>query len=196
MKASNDWAEIPVETPAQKEQRELLEQLDARRYDHDNPPPKPEPIFMFAGQSIATAGNLVVIQSKAKGGKSAFIGAKLARALAENGEGDFLGIEAAPNPENKAIIHFDTEQSRYDAYQIIARALRRGGLKAPPAHLRSYRLADIGKKTRRKMLAIELERANREHGGIYAVVLDGVGDLVSTLTTRKNRMSSSRSCIG
>lgn len=52
------------------ERLELCEQLDARRYDHANPPPRPEPIFTLNGQSIATPGNIVVIQSKAKGGKS------------------------------------------------------------------------------------------------------------------------------
>ena len=32
MNTADDWKEIPVETPAQKELRELTEQLDARRY--------------------------------------------------------------------------------------------------------------------------------------------------------------------
>ena len=60
------------ETPAQKEERELLEELDARRYDHENLAARPEPIFKLCGQSIATPGNFVVIQGKAKAAKTAF----------------------------------------------------------------------------------------------------------------------------
>ena len=75
-------------------------------------------------------------------------------------------------------MHFDTEQSRYDAHQIIATSLRRGSLAATPDHLRSYFLADIDRKTRRKMLKVELERAREAHGGIFCALIDGVGDLV------------------
>jgi hypothetical protein len=171
-------AEPAADTPGEKERRELCEQLDARRYDHNNPPPKPEPIFKLNGQSIATPGNIVVIQSKAKGGKSGFIGAKIARAISDDTIGDYLGIEARPNADGKAVVHFDTEQSRYDAHQIIATSLRRGSLAAPPAHLRSYFLADIDRKTRRKMLKVELERAREAHGSIFCALIDGVGDLV------------------
>ena len=163
---------------AERERQQLCEQLDTRRYDHDHPPAKPEPIFTLAGHSIATPGNIVVIQSKVKTGKSGFVGAKIARAVSEDKTGDYLGIEARPNAEGKAVVHFDTEQSRYDAYQIIATSLRRGSLEAPPSHLRSYCLADIDRKTRRKMLKVEMERANEEHGGIFCVLIDGIGDLV------------------
>ena len=120
----------------------------------------------------------MVIQSKVKTGKSGFVGAKIARAISEDKTGDYLGIEAQPNTEGKAVVHFDTEQSRYDAYQIIATSLRRGSLEAPPSHLRSYCLADIDRKTRRKMLKVEMERANEEHGGVFGVLIDGIGDLV------------------
>jgi hypothetical protein len=46
MNGSDRFAEdIPLpETPAQKEQKELLEALDQRKYDHANPPERPEPI--------------------------------------------------------------------------------------------------------------------------------------------------------
>ena len=182
MNGSNRWGEeIPIpeapETPAQKEQRELLEALDQRKYDHATPPERPEPIFKLTGQSIATPGNLVVIQGKAKSAKTALIEAMIGRAISDDDEGDYFELEAKLNPEGKALIHCDCEQSRYDADQVIRKALRRGNISECPAWIRSYCLTDIDRKTRRKMLLAEMDRASQECGGIYGVVLDGVGDL-------------------
>jgi hypothetical protein len=149
--------------------------LDARRFDFENPPPQPEPVFKLAGQSIATAGNLVVVQSQAKSGKSAVVGAMIAAATSDDQLGDFLGITAAA-PNGKAIVHFDTEQSRYDAHQLVSRALRRASADAPLDWLRSYCLTDVDSRTRRALFAAELERAALLYGGIFAGLIDGVGD--------------------
>jgi hypothetical protein len=179
MNGSDRFAEdIPLpETPAQKEQKELLEALDQRKYDHANPPERPEPIFKLCGQSIATPGNLVVIQGKAKSAKTALIEAMIGRVISDDDSGDYFELEAKLNPEGKALIHFDCEQSRYDADQVIRKALRRGNISECPAWIRSYCLTDIDRRTRRKMLLVEMERAGQECDGIYGVVLDGVGDL-------------------
>jgi hypothetical protein len=150
--------------------------LDKRRFDFDHPPRRPESIFKLGGQVIATPGNLVIIQSQVKSGKSAFVGAMIASPISEDPLGDFLGVSAA-GANGKAIIHFDTEQSRYDADQLIRRALRRADVDRPPPWLRSYCLTDVGVPTRRRLLAGELERAAQDHGGVFAVFLDGVGDL-------------------
>ena len=149
--------------------------LDKRRFDFDNPPPRPEPIFKLAGQTIATAGNLVAVQSQVKSGKSAILGAMIAAAISDDSLADFLGIEAA-EANGKAIVHFDTEQSRYDAHELIARALRRAVTKRPPTWLRSYCLTDVDTLTRRRLFAAELERAAQQHAGVYAGLIDGVGD--------------------
>jgi hypothetical protein len=151
--------------------------LDKRRFRFDSPPPKPEAIFRLGGHAVATPGNLVVVQSQIKSGKSTLIAAMIASAISKDSGDDFLGIGAA-DPKDKAIVHIDTEQCRYDADQIIRRALRRGHIDRPPACLRSYCLADIDILTRRTLLTAELERAAFERGGIFAVLIDGVGDLV------------------
>jgi hypothetical protein len=191
--SSNRWGEeIPIpETVAQKEQRELLELLNKRRFDPSNPPKKPEPIFRLAGQTISTPGNLLGIQSKAKGGKTALVGAFIGRAISDDDSGDYFGLEAKANPNGLAIVHFDTEQSRYDSFQVVDRALRRGDIKTAPPFLRSYSLADLDKKTRRKLLSAELSRANNEHGGIYMAILDGAADLILNV----NDPEESNECI-
>jgi hypothetical protein len=172
MKGPNDWS---ILEPEQKVEPLDLGILDKRRFDFDNPPRRPEPIFKLAGQTIATAGNLVVVQSQVKSGKSAILGAMIAAAISDDPLADFLGIEAAES-NGKAIVHFDTEQSRYDAHELIARALRRAVTVRPPPWLRSYCLTDVDTLTRRRLFAAELERAAQLHGGVYAGLIDGVGD--------------------
>ena len=75
------------------------------------------------------------------------------------------------------MIHFDTEQSPYDHYQCIVRALRRAGHSEPPEWFRSYCLTDVPTEQRRQVLRFEMERAKAEHGSIHSVIIDGVGDI-------------------
>jgi hypothetical protein len=82
--------------------------LDKRRFDFDNPPKRPESIFKLGGQVIATPGNLAVVQSQVKSGKSAFLGAMIASTISQDPLADFLGVSAA-GANGKAIVHFDTE---------------------------------------------------------------------------------------
>jgi len=153
---------------------EVLALLDARRFDVNNPPPKPVPIWRVAGQPIATAGNLVIIQAQAKAGKSAFVGAMLASTMGHHG--DFLGL-AGSNPNEGAVVHFDTEQSPADHHALVAVAIRRVEFSEPPAWLRSYRLADVPTAQRRAAFVAELERSMVDHGRVCGAILDGVADL-------------------
>ena len=107
--------------------------LDARRIHLEQPPPQPVPVFSLLSQQISTAGNLTVISAQAKGGKSAIVGAMIASIMAgptpENDtdlpstepEHDLLGFTAAPH-EGRAVVLFDTEQSPYDAWNLVNRS--------------------------------------------------------------------------
>ncbi len=55
--------------------------LASRRFDATKPPPEPVAVFKIGDATIATPGNILAIQSKAKAGKSAFIGALIAAIL-------------------------------------------------------------------------------------------------------------------
>jgi hypothetical protein len=156
-----------------------LEPLVKRKFEFENVPEKPSPVFTLCGQQIATAGNIISVYSQAKAGKSAVLSAMMASAFSEDSLCDFLGFAAAPNTPGRALVHFDTEQSRYDADQLIRRALRRADITGPPpSWLRSYWLTDIELAQRRQLLRDELEAASKACGGIYCVLIDGVGDLV------------------
>jgi hypothetical protein len=155
--------------------------LDSRRIIFENPPPQPVTILKLNGKRISTAGNLTAISAQAKHGKSAAVGAMLAAIIGEpeNG-GDFLGFEAEP-ANGKAVVHFDTEQSPYDAWQLVSRAMRRAGLSMMPGNLRSYAVLDFTAENKLRALRTELARAAKECGGIHSIFIDGVADLAASV---------------
>lgn len=160
-----------------------LSELDARRIQLCNPPPKPVSIYKLAGQQISTAGNLTNIQAQAKAGKTAALGCIIAAALASETHDpddplaapDCVGFTAAPH-HGKAVILFDTEQSPYDAWSLVQRAVNRAGVDMPPC-FRFYSVLDLATATRRAYLAAEMKRASVECGGIHSVFIDGIADL-------------------
>jgi len=149
--------------------------LDNRRFDRDNPPPPSVPVFKLRDWSIYTPGNITAVQAQAKAGKTAFVAACLAAPM--DPTGDCLGI-SSENPAGLAVIHFDTEQSPADHHAVIQSALRRAGVSVAPPWLRSYRVADLSTADRQRSFKYEIERANKECGGILAILLDGGADFV------------------
>lgn len=162
-------------------ENKFLKLLAQRKFDFDTVPEKPVPVLLLGGVSLSTAGNLTNIQAPPKAGKSAVIGAILAAIMRGNNEaGDCLGFSSS-NPEGKAVIHFDTEQSRFDHDALVRRSLKRAGIAAPPPWLLSYSLADVETGDRLKALLAILAEAEAQFGGIFAVIVDGVGDLCAAL---------------
>jgi hypothetical protein len=157
--------------------------LDKRRIRLDDPPPKPVSVYCLADHQICTAGNLTGVVSQAKMGKTAVLGAFLAAAaspcerdVADIMGYDFLTISAAPH-HGRAVVLFDTEQSRYDAWQLVKRAATRAGRGDLPPNFRAYSTADLETAKRRAYLAAELQRASAECGGIHSAFIDGISDL-------------------
>lgn len=163
-----------INPPPEGETDLILAELDARRFNRTAPPPRPEPLFSIGEANIATAGNLIVLQAQSKAGKSAFLGAMLAAAMhPEASEEMTLGIRSA-GACGRAIIHFDTEQSRFDHFALVGRSLTRSGLGIEPHFLRSYCVTDVSIEDRLRMVRAEMERA----GKVFALFLDGVADFV------------------
>jgi len=159
--------------------------LDARRINLAKKPPEPPLVFGLAGHKIATAGNLCVIAAQAKAGKTAAVSAMLARLFADpDGDGDFLGFEAAP-PGGKAVVLFDTEQSPFDAWRVMSRTMSRAGRDNQPKNFRAYFLLDLSIQERRRALSAELKRAERICGGIHSIIIDGVADLCEDVNDPK-----------
>jgi hypothetical protein len=159
----------------------VLEMLQDRAFDPSNPPPKPIPIISLASRCIATPGNILSLQAGVKAGKTAAIGGIIAASFqgTTQGDHDTLGFICADNEEGHAVLHFDTEQSRFDHYQGIQRALARVGMAEPPEWFSSFTLADLSLADRIRAMDSAIETAAIHHGGIRLVILDGVADFIS-----------------
>jgi len=147
-------------------------------YDHSRVEPEPPARFRLRDTIIATPGNLVALYSQAKTGKTAFLGAMLAAVFREKGsETDCLGVQSE-NPDGLSVVHFDTEQSRYDYEQMIRTALERAKMDAPPAWFHSYHFTGKSASECRKLAFALTRKHHRQHGGTHSVFIDGVADLV------------------
>lgn len=155
----------------------LSSRLEARVFNYSSHPPRPIPILQIAGKALCTPGNLLNIQALPKAGKSAVVESMIAAVVNGNRQGpDTLGF-SAENPQGHAVVHFDTEQSRFDHDALVRRALRRARLETPPAWLVSYSVADMDIRDRRLALRHAMAEAKESHGGIFAVMIDGIADL-------------------
>jgi len=155
----------------------IADTLAARAFDFDSHPGKPIPLYQLAGMPLCTPGNLTNIQAAPKAGKTAVVESMMAAVVDGNRQGqDTLGF-SAENPQGHALIHFDTEQSRFDHDALIRRACRRAGVLRPPVWFYSYSLADLDIYERRQALRHVMAEAGKKHGGIFAVMIDGIGDL-------------------
>lgn len=157
----------------------VLKLLQVRRFDPMRAPPPLRPIYTLQGEVVCTPGNLSIITSQIKSGKSALVGAMMASAMPHEAEGlDFLGF-ASQNPSGKALLHFDTEQTPDDHWFEINRALRRAGLEKPPDWFYSWCLSGVAFKRAWQCIQTAMEEKAQEHSGLHSVLIDGDGDLVS-----------------
>jgi hypothetical protein len=155
----------------------LTSRLTDRAFDFDSHPPKPIPLIQLCEMPLCTPGNIMNIQALPKAGKSAVMESQIAAIFNGKRYGpDTLGF-SAENPQGKALVHFDTEQSRFDHDALIRRAARRAGTDRTPEWFVSYSVADLDIRDRRLALRHVMKSAAESHGGIFAVMIDGIGDL-------------------
>lgn len=166
---------------AETKSSNIGDRLAERRFVITNRPEQPEPRFYIGGAGCITPGNLAAVSAAAKAGKSAFIDAMIAAPMAPEPQGcDCLGVSAR-NPGGLAVVHLDTEQCLADHWNLIDRALRRARIDAPPSWLRSYCVTGFTIPEARESVAVAMEQAAQECGGIFAVIVDGIADLCADL---------------
>lgn len=167
---------LPMDTYAPPS---LTDYLTSREFDVERPPAKPHPVFSLGDHVICTAGNLTNIQALPKVGKSAVIGAMLAAAIGPNSGGDTLGF-SAHNTGGKALIHFDTEQTPHDHHQLVRRGMQRVKVDVKPPWFHSYCITDLPIDAKLAALEQALDMHSKAHGGVFAVLIDGVADLCAS----------------
>lgn len=155
--------------------------LAVRAFDFASPPEKPRPILTLCGKPLCTPGNITNIQAPPKAGKSATLEAIIGAIFNGRRQGrDTLGFDAG-NPDGKALIHFDTEQSRFDHDALIRRAMRRAKIDEAPPWFHSFSVADLDIRERRAAIRHVMESAWTNHGGVFALLIDGIGDICENL---------------
>lgn len=171
---------IQVTEPKKETEEEKYERLIRETlYNNDVIIPKPVPIFTAAGTTICTPGNLTAYYSQAKAGKTAIIGAMLGATMEPAGAvNDTLGFKGS-NTEGKVVIHFDTEQSRYDWQQMLRTGMRRAKVTVPPPWLKSHILTGRTAGECRIIADKVIARYAKEFGGVYSIFFDGIADLVT-----------------
>ena len=160
--------------------QDLRTRLEARAFNLSQPPPQAEARYFLAGVPVFRAGNLSVIAAKPKAGKTAVVGALLSSTLlpAESNHVDCLGFTAIPNSKGQAVLHLDTEQSRWDHYALVKRALIRAGVKDAPRWLLSYGIPDFSAAERFESFITLANDAAQRFGGIHSIIVDGTADLL------------------
>lgn len=159
---------------------QLRQALAERAFNFALAPLPPYPILSLGDRVISTPGNLTSVQGPVKSGKTGVLEAIIAAVVNAKRQGpDTLGF-SAENIHGKAVIHFDTEQSRYDHDSLIRRALRRAQVASPPQWFCSYNVTDLTVAQRREALEVAIEDASAAHGGVFLIVIDGIADLCAS----------------
>jgi hypothetical protein len=163
-----------VETPAQPSLQDFCHLL----VDENLDVPEPVAIISIAGETISTPGNITTLSGQAKSGKSAFTQPIIAAAISNTCIDQLDGIEVIPS-EGKAVILFDTEQSKSKHKKSHNAILKRAGLTSSPQYFKSYNFLELPKSIERQQALVNIcELANEEFGGIHLLVIDGIADFI------------------
>ena len=99
------------------------------------------------GVPLGTYDNLLCITGGEGTGKSNFVSALIAGTLADDTQNiDTLGFEVSPNYSDKAMLHYDTEQSEFQLFKNLSKTIKRIGLPAPPDFYHTFYLAPMSRK--------------------------------------------------
>jgi len=142
----------------------------------------PPPTITIGEAKVAAPGNITPITAEGKGGKTAFTGVCIAGAISKtafiNG---FKDVSVIPNPEGKAVIHLDTEQSEADQQYNLKTILRRAEIESTPDFYHSYNIRTIPLTQYQEFTSNVCELCNEAFNGIHLIVVDGAADFITSV---------------
>jgi hypothetical protein len=170
-----------IEAGGDSRKSSLREKAYSMRFDPNEAPPPDEACMMIGDIPIAARGNITVIQGKSKVGKSAVVAAILAAAQRGNFHNMADSLSISWNGEGTgAILHLDTEQSRFDWHSLVSRSVSRSGMLEVSPRLVSLPLVMFARSERLAILRESLMFELESKGTVDAVVIDGVADLCAS----------------
>jgi AAA domain len=153
--------------------------VEERRFNPALNPPPIRPVYSLGEIPICTPGNLATIVAAAKAGKTAFLESMIASVMKKDGADCDTFTVVSRNPDGRAVLHFDTEQSIEDHWHVIDRAMRRAGVTELPPWFRSYCFTGFDAPKARTAILFVLQEAVKKFGGVHSILIDGYADLVA-----------------
>lgn len=151
--------------------------------DFNNPPKQSKLVVSTEGVPLGSYDNLLCITGGEGTGKSNFVSSIISGTLLTEELAipiDTLGFSVCPNYSEKAVLHFDTEQSEYQLYKNMNMTLHRARLDQMPSFYHSFYLTTLSRKERMQLIRDSMDLYHHHHGGIHLVVIDGIADLVKS----------------
>ena len=154
--------------------------LKSCQIDFANPPEKAQEVISVNDVPLGTQGNLLCVTGGEGTGKSNYVAALIAGALAGQGEQvDTLGVSVSENIGKKAVLLYDTEQSEVQLYKNTGSLLKRSKLYPNmPKHFNAFYLTAMSRKERLQSIEQSMDMYYHQYGGIHLVVIDGIADLI------------------
>ncbi|CDN30509.1 Toprim domain protein [Mucinivorans hirudinis] len=154
--------------------------LKSCQIDFANPPEKAQEVISVNDVPLGTQGNLLCVTGGEGTGKSNYVAAMIAGALAEQGtQVDTLGVSVSENVCKKAVLLYDTEQSEVQLYKNAGSLLKRSKLYPNmPKHFNAFYLTAMSRKERLQSIEQSMDMYYHQYGGIHLVVIDGIADLI------------------
>lgn len=167
----------------QKESDTPLDKWKELRMTNESHYPIPEPMIAINGESIATAGNLMVISGIQKSAKTSISMIFLCGFI----RGKLEPMDGVP-PEmmlqpagTKANLHFDTEQAKHKYLSNIKAMGRRLNKTDIPENLYAYSLRGQSIDDSLSIIEHVFRLAEKECNGIHSCFIDGIADLVNSV---------------
>lgn len=177
-KSASDFQKL-ITAMLEKLYSQTLMLLKSCEMDYNNPPEISKTVVSVNGVPLGTYDNLLCITGGEGTGKSNFVSALIAGTLTSDPRDiDTLGFEVCANYSDKAVLHYDTEQSEFQLFKNLSKTLKRINIPTPPAFYHTFYLAPISRKERISMIRDSMDLYYHKHGGIHLVVIDGIADLI------------------
>lgn len=161
---------------------DLMKLLKEALYDPKNPPPDEVVVWRIEGQNIGSLGNFSLLTGLPKAGKGKYICGITAAGLTRD---DIFGQSIKLPADKQGISYWDTEQSKYDHFQMIKTIQRLMETDALPSQFNSYHCRKHDAQTIIPMIEYELQ-SNKNIG---FVILDGLLDLIDSFNDERQAKS-------
>lgn len=163
---------------------ELLSKYEYLKVSASKPIEAPIPIVTaYNSIEICTRKSITTISGQSKGGKTALISYLLSSSIkTANGIDGCNDLVVSENIESKAVLHFDTEQSKYHHDRNFRNGvLKRARIEKEPHNFYSYNIRELNLKDYKQVVEEIFTATDKKHNGIHLAIIDGGADFVGSV---------------